>query len=421
IILAKTTLTELANWVGTGMPGNYNTLRGYGYNPYDPRPDPRPGLNDGRGILDTGGSSSGIGTAANFWAANIGTETSGSILSPANSTMLAAIKPTVGRISRYGIIPITADQDTAGPLAKSVADAAALLEAMEGKDKNDNATGVCPPLRESNYQTGLKRDALQGARIGIPRDYFYEALETPFSDTPIGGLNDARAQAMEKAIALLRAEGAIVVDPVQIPSIAATTAEDSALQFGICYDAERGKPNDEGCSVILKYGMKRDFNAWLASLGDSAPVVTLTELREFNTARQAAGAIRYGQAQLDISDEMDVVADAERYQADRAKDIRLSRAQGIDAALTSHKLDALLMPSWFGEEMLNKAGYPAVMVPFTTIASDHTPALPADFKPVPSRFGVAFYGSACSEGRLIALAYGFEQATKARVAPPQFP
>ena len=421
IILAKTTLTELANWVGTGMPGNYNTLRGYGYNPYDPRPDPRQGLNDGRGILDTGGSSSGIGTAANFWAANIGTETSGSILSPANNTMLAAIKPTVGRISRYGIIPITADQDTAGPLAKSVADAAALLAAMEGKDENDSATGVCPPLSDSNYQNKLNRHALHGARIGVPRAYFYQPLLSPFSQTPIGGLDDNRAKAMESAIAMLRAEGAIIVDPVDIPSIVATDSDNSALQFGICYDAERGKNNDEKCSIILKYGMKRDFNTWLKSLGDSAPVSSLTELRKFNTARQAAGAIRYGQAQLDISDEMDVAADDARYRADRAKDIRLSRAQGIDAVLISHKLDALLMPSWLGEEMLNKAGYPAVIVPYTTIANDHVPALLADFKPVPSRFGVAFYGSACSEARLIALAYGFEQATKARVATPQFP
>lgn len=421
IILAKTTLTELANWVGTGMPGNYNTLRGYGYNPYDPRPDPRAGLNDGRGVLDTGGSSSGIGTTANFWAGNVGTETSGSILSPANDTMLAAIKPTVGRISRYGIIPITADQDTAGPLAKTVTDAAALLAAMEGSDENDSATGICPPISESNYESMLVREALQGARIGVPRAYFYEPLTTPFSDTPLGGLDPARAQAMESAIALLNTEGAVIVDPVEIPSIVATDSENSALQFGICYDAKRGKGNDENCSVILKYGMKRDFNAWLTSLGDSAPVSTLTELREFNKAREAAGAIRYGQAQLDISDEMNVAADAARYQADREKDIRLSRELGIDAALLNHKLDALLMPAWYGEEMLNKAGYPAVIVPYTTIVSDYVPALPEDFNPAASPFGIAFYGTACSESRLIALAYAFEQSTKGRITPPAFP
>ena len=123
IIIAKTTMTELANWVAgapTPMPGNYNGLSGYGLNPYDPRRDPREPTFDGRPALNTGGSSSGAGTAANFWAANVGTETSGSILSPANQNMLVAIKPTVGRISRYGVIPITADQDTAGPMAKFV-------------------------------------------------------------------------------------------------------------------------------------------------------------------------------------------------------------------------------------------------------------------------------------------------------------
>src|SRR5580700_3124203 len=141
IIIAKTTLSELANWVAgapTPMPGNYNAVRGFAYNPYDPRRDPRDGTNDGRPVLQTGGSSSGAGTAASFWAGNVGTETSGSILSPANQNMLAGIKPTVGRISRYGVIPITADQDTAGPMAKSVADAAIILGALEGASPDPN-------------------------------------------------------------------------------------------------------------------------------------------------------------------------------------------------------------------------------------------------------------------------------------------
>jgi len=134
IILAKTVLTELANWVAappTPMPGNYSALFGYGLNPYDTRRDPRPGFNDGRGVLSPGGSSSGIGTAASLWAASVGTETSGSILSPANQTMLVGIKPTVGRISGHGIVPITADMDTAGPMARTVTDAAILLGELE--------------------------------------------------------------------------------------------------------------------------------------------------------------------------------------------------------------------------------------------------------------------------------------------------
>src|SRR5947207_9698727 len=139
IILAKTGMTELANYVAGGMPTNYNAVHGYGFNPYDPRRDPR---SDGRPIMQTGGSSSGVGTAANFWAGNVGTETSGSILSPSNQNMLAAIKPTVGRISLYGVIPITSDQDTAGTMAKYVSDVAIMFGAMESAapDPNDPAT-----------------------------------------------------------------------------------------------------------------------------------------------------------------------------------------------------------------------------------------------------------------------------------------
>src|SRR5882762_4893087 len=184
IIIAKTGLTELANWVAgapTPMPGNYNGLAGFGYNPYDPRRDPRDATFDGRPVLGTGGSSSGVGTAANFWAANVGSETSGSILSPSNQNMLAAIKPTVGRISRYGVIPITADQDTAGPMAKNVTDAAILLGVLESPapDPNDPATTKCTPPSGRDYTQFLKADGLKGMRIGIPRAFFYDHMSPP--------------------------------------------------------------------------------------------------------------------------------------------------------------------------------------------------------------------------------------------------
>src|SRR5437868_9881655 len=162
IIIAKTQMTELANWVAgnPSMPNNYNGLNGYGFNPYDPRRDPREATFDGRPALNTGGSSSGTGTSASFWAANIGTETSGSILSPSNQNMLVGIKPTVGRISRYGIIPITADQDTAGPMARTVTDAAIVFGVLESAspDPNDPATSTCtvPPGRDSTKF--LRRD-----------------------------------------------------------------------------------------------------------------------------------------------------------------------------------------------------------------------------------------------------------------------
>src|SRR5690348_5655800 len=168
VIIAKTSMTELANWVAgapTPMPGNYSALGGYGMNPYDPRRDPRQATFDGRPALGAGGSSSGVGTAENFWAANVGTETSGSILNPANQNMLVGIKPTVGRVSRYGVIPITADQDTPGPLAKTVTDAAILLGVLENAspDTNDPATQKRPPPPGRDYPRLLKTDGLKGA------------------------------------------------------------------------------------------------------------------------------------------------------------------------------------------------------------------------------------------------------------------
>ena len=420
ILLAKTTLTELANWVATGMPNNYNPVNGYGLNPYDPRRDPREGTDDGRAVLDTGGSSSGIGTAANLWAANIGTETSGSIQIPANNCMLAAIKPTVGLVSRHGIIPITADQDTAGPMAKCVADAAALLDAMVGPDPADPGTSIAS-ASEGRYVAALDPDALRGARIGIPRAFYYEPTTPPGQSAPRGGLTPEQRVLMTRAIGLLREAGAVVVDPADIPSVVAREPDDNQLLFGNCYDVVQAKGKDQDCSVVMKYGMKRDFNAWLDSLGEDAPVGSLAELRSFNEDHAHANAIRYGQAELDISDEMDVELDEERYRIDRAKDLRLCRTEGIDAALEAHDLDALFFPSWFGEQIVNKAGYPAVCVPFGSAPMTLDPPLPRGFDLEPMPFGVTFVGTALSEARLIGLAYAFEQRTLARTPPPEFP
>jgi amidase len=162
--------------------------------------------------------------------------------------------------------------------------------------------------------------------------------------------------------------------------------------------------------------MKRDFNVWLKSLGPTAPVKTLRELREWNMAHEKAGAIRYGQSRLDISDEMDLAADRDRNNADHAKDHRLSRTEGIDAALKAHKLDAIFTPGGSGAGMAARAGYPIIVVPFGTVPANAA-SYPAGFDPQPSPYGVGFSGTACSEPRLIALAYAFEQATKRRVPP----
>jgi amidase len=272
IILAKTVMTELANFMANGMPGNYSAVAGYGLNPYDPRRDPREGSNDGRPVLGTGGSSSGIGTAMSFWAGNVGTETSGSILSPSNANMLAAVKPTVGRVSRWGVIPITGDQDTAGPMARTVTDAAILLGVLEGAepDTNDAATSRCEPPSNGDYTQFLRVEGLQGARIGIPRAFYYDSVQAPGSNDYRGGQSEEVRAVMAEAIEILRGQGATIVDPADIPSVVDADPENNLLLAG--------------GSSVLAYGMKRDFNAWLASLGETAPVRTLSELREWNLA-----------------------------------------------------------------------------------------------------------------------------------------
>jgi amidase len=426
IILAKTTLTELANWVAgppTPMPGNYNAVNGFAMNPYDPRPDPRPGFNDGRPVMGTGGSSSGAGTAMSFWAANVGTETSGSILSPSNQNMLAGIKPTVGLVSRWGVIPITADQDTPGPMAKTVEDAAIFLGAMVGErpDPNDPDTRKCTPPANRDYRPHLKRDGLKGARIGIPRAFYYDAFTVPGTTQPRGGLSNPQMAIMNEAIEALKKEGAVIVDPANIPSVTIADTTKNILYWNTCSGADSRKGRNSNCSIDFLYGMKRDFNAWLTSLGPKAPFKTLGELRWFNINNQNAqprSAMKFGQSQLDISDEMDLVADKARYTADRAKDISLGGTNGIDQAMRQNRLDALLFPAANGAAIAAKPGYPTVIVPFGLAPNAPTPAIPANFNAKPVPYGVSFTGMNCSEPRLIELAYAFEQATKKRVPPP---
>jgi amidase len=426
IIIAKTTMTELANWVAGGptpMPGGYNSLIGYSMNPYDPRRDPRSDTFDGRPALATAGSSSGVGTTANFWAANVGSETSGSILSPSNQAMLVGIKPTVGRISRYGIIPITADQDTAGPMAKTVTDAAILLGALESNtpDPNDTATRKCTPPPGRDYRKFLNPNALKGARIGIPRAFYYESVLAPGETTPREGLNPDQKKVMDEAISALKQQGAVIVDPADIPSVVSPDPQNNLLKWNTCSGLENAKGKDDNCSVVFKYGMKRDFNKWLESLGAAAPVKSLTELRNFNLAHSKAGAIKYGQSQLDISDEMNLDADRARYEADRARDVRLAGGEGIDAALKKYNLDALLFPGSSVASLAAKAGYPTVIVPFGTVPNAPVIPFPPGFAAKPAPLGVSFTGTACSEPRLIELSYSFEQVTKRRVPPPLFP
>ena len=305
IILGKGTLTEFANFIAVGMPTGYSSLGGFGFNPYDPRVDPRTEapFNDGRPVLQTGGSSSGpgIGVNANLVAVAIGTETSGSILSPASANGVVGIKPTVGLVSRDGIIPITADQDTAGPITRTVTDAAIVLGVIAGYDPNDPATDACltPGNCFDDYTRFLDKKALRGARLAVP----------PFPEN--------RRAIMEAAIAVMRAQGA------HVELIESYDVRIGMPQLGTCI--ARPAPTDLTCSTVLLYGFKRDLNAYLAAT-QAAPSRTLAEVIAFNDT--FVPPMKYGQAIAIGAEALDVSAgsaDTARYLADRAEDLRRSK------------------------------------------------------------------------------------------------
>ena len=398
IILGKATLTEFANFLTINMPAGYSSLGGYGFNPYDPRELPG---GDGRPVLSPGGSSSGSGiaVAANLAAVAVGTETSGSILSPASANMAVGIKPTVGLISRDGIIPITADQDTAGPIARTVTDAAILLGVLAGHDPSDAATNACltPGNCFSDYTRFLDKKALAGARIAVP----------PFAAN--------RADIMNAAIAVLRAQGAYV------ETIGALAPQLPGCPTDAYPPAEPWPP--PGCASALFYGFKRDLNAYLESLGAGAPVGSLSEVIAFNDAH-AAVALKYGQRLALLSDSIDISpgsVDTAQYTASRAEDIVRSRG-ALDAVYngpdgqqgTADDFDALLFSANSGAGTPAKAGYPSITVP-----GGFVPPTGDIVNPFPS--GVTFSGRAFSEPQLIGLAYAFEQATKHRQAPASAP
>ncbi len=417
IIIAKSTLTELANWMAgppNQMESGYNAMVGQSYNPYDPRmqADLEPELN-------TGGSSSGIGVAVNMWAANVGTDTGGSVMSPTNANMLAGIRATTGRISRWGIIPVTLDQDMSGPMAKTVTDVAIMLGAMESKqpDPNDPATTKCQPPANNDYTQFLKADALKGARIGVSRAAIYTPLDLPGGGKR-PGLREDELASMEEAIAAIKAAGAEVIEK-DFPTY---MEKDPKKNFALHIVCQTNVPGvNDNCSTIFNYGMKRDFNTWLATLGPNAPFKSLTELREWNVAHANWNTIRYKQSRLDSSDAVDLVKDKARYEADRARGLEMSRAQGIDTLLVGEKVDAVLFPGSNGAEFASRAGYPGLVVPFGMATN---PGNGPDGKPTGEKdrpFGVSFVGAECSEPKVLAIGYAFEQATKKRVPPPQFP
>ncbi|HEY6912296.1 MAG TPA: amidase family protein [Myxococcales bacterium] len=462
IILGKGTLTEFANFIALGMPTGFSSqLRfqlfqvpgadlskvGFGFNSYDPRIDPRniPPVNDGRPVLATGGSSSGpgISVGANLVTVGVGTETSGSILSPSGQNMLVGIKPTLGLVSRTGIVPITADQDTAGPMARTVTDAAKLLGVLAGFDEKDPATRACKTKGNcfTDYTQFLKADALKGAHIAVPKHPYWVEF----------GLGPARTALMEQAIADMTALGA-TFEECEIPSQAVLN------NYGTCVTtadvaARRATPagTTPSCSTVLLFGFKRDLNSYLANKdfgpgvsasNSSIPVRTihtLSDVISFNAAHPEV-ALKYGQDIAIGADALDTGPgqDLDDYLADRALDLKLTRQCGLDVlytgvvpkecaglvadqgSCTGKKFDAVLFPANFGANAPARAGYPSVIVP-GGFFQPNLARLPPGFTPEKSPFGVTFSGPAFSEPKLIGYAFAFEQATHHRVPSPHVP
>jgi amidase len=358
VLLGKTNLTEWANYISNDMPDGYSSRGGQVLNPYGP------------GVLDVGGSSSGSAAAiaAGFAVVAVGTETSGSILHPSEQNSLVGIKPTVGLISRSGIIPISHSQDTAGPMARTVTDAAILLSALTGVDENDPVTGKSEGLAHTDYLPFLDADGLQGARIGVVRSRFLAECE------------DEEIALYEAAIEKLKKAGATVIDAVTIPT-----------------------ENAEWDRHVLVHEFKVGVNAYLKTLPASYPIRSLQDVIAFNRAHEEQ-ALLYGQELLEESEQTSGTLTEPEYLANRLFDLEMTQKKGLDAVMKEHELDALLYPGSTGYAIPAKAGYPSITVP-------------AGYTSAGKPFGIMLTGLAFQEPTLLRLAYAYEQATRLRVAP----
>jgi len=374
LILGKTNLSEWANFRSTKSSSGWSGRGGQTRNPY---------------ALDRNpcGSSSGSGAAvaANLCAAAIGTETDGSVVCPSSANSLVGIKPTVGLVSRAGIIPISHSQDTAGPMARTVRDAAILLGAMTGIDPRDEATNASRGKSVADYTQFLDKDGLRGMRLGIARKHF--------------GFSERVDKLMSDLLAEMKKLGAVLVDPADIPTT--------------------GKFDDSEFEVLL-YEFKADLNKYLAGLGPQAPVRSLKDVIAFNEKNSAREMPYFGQDIMTKAEAKGPLT-SKPYLAALRKNHLLTRAQGIDAVMKKNRLDALVAPTggpawptdWINGDHFTGgyssasavAGYPHITVP-----AGYVFGLPV---------GISFFGGAYSEPTLIKIAYAFEQATKAR-HPPQF-
>ncbi len=375
VILGKTNLSEWANFRSSHSSSGWSARGGQCRNPY---------------ALDRSpcGSSSGsaAAVAASCCAVAVGTETDGSIVCPSAAHSLVGIKPTLGLVSRSGIVPIAHSQDTAGPMARTVADAAVLLSVLAGVDPRDPATQGSQAMGSTDYASFLDPNGLKGARIGVARTKFF-------------GYHPPTDRLVEEALDTMRRLGAVIVDPADIPH--AGEYDDSELE-------------------VLLYEFKADLNRYLADLGAAAPVHTLKELIDFNERHQADELTYFDQDLFEKAEAKGSLTE-DAYLKALAKDQLLARDQGLDAVLAKFALDAVVAPTgnppWTidlvnGDHFLGGSSTPAAVAgyPSITVPMGYVFALPV---------GVSFIGRPYSEPLLIKLAYGLEQATRAR-RPPRF-
>ncbi|MCM3628377.1 amidase family protein [Paenibacillus glycanilyticus] len=368
VLLGKANMTEWANFMSGTMWSGYSSRGGLTLNPYGP------------GELFVGGSSSGSGSAvaANLCTAAIGTETSGSIISPSSQNGIVGIKPTIGLVSRRGIIPITHSQDSAGPMTRTVRDAAILLGAMTASDPEDSAMKNDQRIAYADYTIFLDASGLKGARIGIPRHYYQ-------------GLDAARAEIIERAITLCAEQGAIIIDPVSLP-------------------CENAKWDWD----VMRFEFKKGLNDYLAKAGNGAYVRTLDELIAYNEANRDI-ALKYGQSTLIWSNETSGTLTEPEYVESLRLNREVAREQGIDHAMREYKLDALLfLGNEDGLDISARAGYPAITVPG---GYAETGIIAEGGYTTKGPQGITFVGTAYSEPTLFRLAYAYEQASKCRRAP----
>ncbi len=401
VILGKANLTEFANILAIDMPSGYSSLGGQVKNPYAPT------LTDDRGIplVPPGGSSSGsaVAVAAGLCAASIGTETSGSLLNPASQNGLVTVKPTVGLISRAGILPISHSQDTAGPMTRTVRDAALLLNVLAARDPRDPATRR--QRRPADYTAGLASDAMKGARIGVPSD-----PADPLNDCYYGKLPPKWAKVMADAIKVLEDLGAVVVR-ASMPTAGWIGGPGTTMAVLNRNPLSRNKGNPATPPIVFLYELKRDLNLYLKHWATNTKIKTMADIVAFNEAH-ADTALRFGQDLFLAANNTKGDLSEREYKSARAMDLLAAKTRGMDAYMNQHKLDAVLFAGSTGAAIAAKAGYPSVMVPggfISGIDGKDTPDYP---------LGITFAGRAWSEHKLLRLGYAFEQASRMRKPPP---